>query len=487
MDYITVISGDDTNFLEDQFIVVNFKTDFDMSGFTATFTLDDVTLTYGNLSEKKLEIILSKEITSNLKIGKQYGELKLIDTKKRIRTITSVIPFIVKNGVNEQITYINNSLNITTNINDTTLEIIVETAGIAKTEAEKFYSDCNEASQIAKNCANISQTLSLRMDEQVSIFTAKQNELNEAVNNSVELCQQNLTDIESAGNSALNKIYNLSTKSLNDISASQEIALNSISDEKDKADNLIKTGIKNINQGISDINEGLDNISNAEIRALEDIDAAKKQAVEDLGNIANVDFSAYALNSDLSEVAKSGDYYDLKNLPTNLSDFQNDAGYLTEHQDISGKANISDLAAVATSGDYADLDNKPLIPKIPKNISSFTNDSGYQTAAQVNSLISALNNIKSLSSSGTISLTDNTIHRITVTGTVTFSLPSSLSSSLFHQMLVQLYMASVYTINLGTSKYFSNESPDLKTAGYYNIIYEHNGSSWVVGAIYKGK
>ena len=34
MDYITVISGDDTNFLEDQFIVVNFKTDFDMSGFT---------------------------------------------------------------------------------------------------------------------------------------------------------------------------------------------------------------------------------------------------------------------------------------------------------------------------------------------------------------------------------------------------------------------------------------------------------------------
>lgn len=310
---------------------------------------------------------------------------------------------------------------------------------------------------------------------------------NEAVNNSVELCQQNLTDIESAGNSALNKIYNLSTKSLNDISASQEIALNSISDEKDKADNIIKTGIKNINQGISDINEGLDNISNAEIRALEDIDTVKKQAVEDLGNIANVDFSAYALNSDLSEVAKSGDYYDLKNLPTNLSDFQNDAGYLTEHQDISGKANISDLAAVATSGDYADLDNKPSIPEIPKNISSFTNDSGYQTATQVNSLISALNNIKSLSSSGTISLTDNTIHRITVTGTVTFSLPSSLSSSLFHQMLVQLYMASVYTINLGTSKYFSNESPDLKTAGYYNIIYEHNGSSWVVGAIYKGK
>lgn len=33
--------------------------------------------------------------------------------------------------------------------------------------------------------------------------------------------------------------------------------------------------------------------------------------------------------------------------------------FLTEHQDISGKANSTDLAAVATSGDYEDLINKP--------------------------------------------------------------------------------------------------------------------------------
>ena len=37
--------------------------------------------------------------------------------------------------------------------------------------------------------------------------------------------------------------------------------------------------------------------------------------------------------------------------------------YLTEHQDISGKANISDLSAVATSGNYNDLINTPTIPK----------------------------------------------------------------------------------------------------------------------------
>lgn len=39
--------------------------------------------------------------------------------------------------------------------------------------------------------------------------------------------------------------------------------------------------------------------------------------------------------------------------------------YLTQHQDISGKANVADLAAVATSGSYNDLLNKPTIPEVP--------------------------------------------------------------------------------------------------------------------------
>lgn len=58
----------------------------------------------------------------------------------------------------------------------------------------------------------------------------------------------------------------------------------------------------------------------------------------------------------------------------------NNKGYLTEHIDISGKANISDLANVATSGDYNDLTNKPTIPTVPTNVSSFTNDAGYLTS-----------------------------------------------------------------------------------------------------------
>jgi hypothetical protein len=48
---------------------------------------------------------------------------------------------------------------------------------------------------------------------------------------------------------------------------------------------------------------------------------------------------------------------------------------------ISGKADISSLATVATSDSYADLTNKPTIPTVPTNVSAFNNDSGYLTSA----------------------------------------------------------------------------------------------------------
>lgn len=82
-----------------------------------------------------------------------------------------------------------------------------------------------------------------------------------------------------------------------------------------------------------------------------------------------------------SAVATSGSYNDLTNkpiipvVPTNVSAFTNDAGYLTEHQDISRKANSEDLATVAFSGDYEDLTNTPTIPDVPEWAMSSTKPS----------------------------------------------------------------------------------------------------------------
>ena len=47
------------------------------------------------------------------------------------------------------------------------------------------------------------------------------------------------------------------------------------------------------------------------------------------------------------------------------------------------KANSADLATVATSGSYNDLTDKPNIPTVPTNVSAFTNDAGYLVAADI--------------------------------------------------------------------------------------------------------
>ena len=141
---------------------------------------------------------------------------------------------------------------------------------------------------------------------------------------------------------------------------------------------------------------------------------------QDISGKANVsDLTAHTGNSTIHVTADektawngksnfSGNYNDLTNkptiptVPTKVSAFTNDAGYLTQHQDISGKANASDLtshtgnttvhitAAERTawnaksefSGSYNDLKDKPTIPTIPTKVSAFTNDAGYLTQHQ---------------------------------------------------------------------------------------------------------
>lgn len=80
------------------------------------------------------------------------------------------------------------------------------------------------------------------------------------------------------------------------------------------------------------------------------------------------------------------------NVPTKTSDLTNDSGFITGYtetdpvfsasvahgissSDITNWNNKSDF-----SGSYNDLTNKPTIPTVPTNVSAFTNDAGYLTS-----------------------------------------------------------------------------------------------------------
>ena len=91
----------------------------------------------------------------------------------------------------------------------------------------------------------------------------------------------------------------------------------------------------------------------------------------------------YALYAGASANGFSGDYNDLTNtptmpvVPTDVSSFTNDAGYITSYTETDPLFNAWDK-------DYNDLINTPTIPNIPTNVSTFTNDAGYVTTSQLN-------------------------------------------------------------------------------------------------------
>ena len=119
--------------------------------------------------------------------------------------------------------------------------------------------------------------------------------------------------------------------------------------------------------------------------------------------------SLKANSADLATVATSGSYNDLSNkptiptVPTNVSEFTNDAGYLTQN-DIANKQDkltagenitiennvISSTGGTQIQADWNQTDveavdyikNKPTIPTVPTNVSEFTNDAGYLTQHQ---------------------------------------------------------------------------------------------------------
>ena len=149
------------------------------------------------------------------------------------------------------------------------------------------------------------------------------------------------------------------------------------------------------------------------------------------GGVADsVEWDKVQNKPNFANVATSGDYNDLINqptipsvaglasetyvnekvaaivipeVPTKVSELENDAGYLTTHQSLAEYAKTADLAQVAKTGSYNDLADKPtipsttglatetyvdskiaeiVIPTVPTNVSAFTNDAGYLTEHQ---------------------------------------------------------------------------------------------------------
>lgn len=164
----------------------------------------------------------------------------------------------------------------------------------------------------------------------------------------------------------------------------------------------------------------IDEAQNTEINKLRGDIEAKQDIIQDLNAIREgADLGKTALQEETDPIwtAEKGNYYtksevdtsleakanksEIPTVPTNVSAFTNDAGYLTEHQSLDNyytktesdsiyatqvvvneeiAARINDVREVkATLESKAD---KSEIPTVPTNVSAFTNDAGYLTEHQ---------------------------------------------------------------------------------------------------------
>ena len=145
------------------------------------------------------------------------------------------------------------------------------------------------------------------------------------------------------------------------------------------------------------------------------------------GEIIKIPFSvtssymAAAIGSDFAPATHNHDsrYYTETEMDTKL---RQKAALSHTH----ASSDIGGLASVATSGSYTDLTNKPTIPTVPANLSEFNNDAGYLTASDVAGKQDAA---VAVSGSGSISASLQNNREYTYTGVSSLSLSASSSVS----------------------------------------------------------
>lgn len=145
----------------------------------------------------------------------------------------------------------------------------------------------------------------------------------------------------------------------------------------------INTSIGTINTSIEEIDTSIETI-NGSIGSLEESVEGLDTSVATLeSSIESIGGSIDDLGDSLSPVATSGDYSDLINKPT-LSQVATSGSY----NDLSDKPSIPDSPVQSDwnesdSSSLAYIQNKPSIPVVPTTVSSFTNDAGYITLSEV--------------------------------------------------------------------------------------------------------
>ena len=181
-----------------------------------------------------------------------------------------------------------------------------------------------------------------------------------------------------------------------------------------------------------------------------------EQLSQELGDKAN--------SADLAEVATSGSYNDLSDKPTiPAAQVQSD----WNESDTTSKAYIK---------------NKPTIPTVPTNVSAFNNDAGYITASDVAAKQDKMSIVQVASGTTAINAAINTYYEVTgEVGTMAITLPTPTDISKVASVVIHLLAGTTPNVVIGSAAVIDYSSAyDISAGGEYEINCLFNGDKWIV-------
>lgn len=133
---ITLVKCDDTNFNEQVFLIVSFKTVLDLTGYTAKLTVENPTnlIKKYEVQHNTFQVDLDKAITNTLEVGMHKANIKLYDTQNRIKTVYN-FEIVVQDEFDRNIPF----------LNEYEFEIVIDDEGISK---YKNYDELHNKPQI---------------------------------------------------------------------------------------------------------------------------------------------------------------------------------------------------------------------------------------------------------------------------------------------------------------------------------------------------
>ena len=175
-----------------------------------------------------------------------------------------------------------------------------------------------------------------------------------------------------------------------------------------------------------------------------------KQLTEELGDKAN--------SADLAEVATSGSYNDLSDKPT------------------------IPAAQVQSDWNESDTTSKAYIKNKPTNVSAFNNDAGYITASYVAAKQDKMSIVQVASGTTAINAAINTYYEVTgEVGTMAITLPKPTDTTKVAMVVIHLLAGTTPNVVIGSTAVIDYSATyDISAGNEYEINCLFNGDKWIV-------